>query len=63
MAKNMLQGSRVKGIHHYRDERNADGGSRHLRHANRYAENRLWKAEADKELAEAREAADPGSPA
>jgi hypothetical protein len=52
MAKNMLQGSRIKGILAWRDESNADGGKRYLRHANRYAEETLWRAEATEEIAE-----------
>jgi hypothetical protein len=52
MAKRMLAGSRVTGTLNFRDEISADGGARHLRHSNRYAEERLWRAEAAEELAD-----------
>lgn len=52
MAKRMLQGSRIKNRTLFRDERRADGGPRYLRHANRQAEARQWRAEAAKEIDE-----------
>lgn len=52
MAKGMLQGSRIKGVTYWRDEVRADGGDRYLRHANRRAEEKQWRAEAGDELIE-----------